>query len=191
MLLLDVLLIAPLVILAFLYRVRRTYKRRRIRIRMMTTIAVLGILPTLRLILAVIHNPAHWPGVVSGVAFGVVLSLIGVIGAKFEHDHTGLWHKPDPYTGSIFLVLIMGWLLYRVLHLGLFFMRGNLLTIPVAPPWGLFVPALVVGYWYTNYAGILRHVLSKMTKRHAHGSASAPRDQRVGSDQRTKTLPNE
>ncbi len=123
-------------------------------------VAVLGVFPTLRLIVAVIHDPAHLSGVAVGTIFGVVLSLAGIFTAKFERDHAGLWYKPDRYTGSILLVLILGWLVYRLFHMGVFLRRG-FFSIPGSPPWGLFAPATILGYWYTNFAGILHYVWTK------------------------------
>lgn len=153
----DILLTVPLVALVIFARVRRTYRRRKVRLRFMTAVAVLGVLPTGRLILAAIRTPAHLTGITAGILFGVILSLVGLYRGEYERDSAGVWHRPDPYAGTVFLALIMGWLTYRLLHWDLF-MQNGIVSLPVAPPWGLFVPATVVGYWYVNYAGLLRGI---------------------------------
>jgi hypothetical protein len=167
----DVLLTTPLVVLVVLARIHRTYRKRKVRLRFMTVVAVLGVFPTARLVLAVIRNPAHLSGIVAGVLFGLGLSLLGVYRGKYEYDSEGVWHKPDPYAGTVFLALILGWLAYRLLHWDSF-MQNGIVSLPVPPPWGLFIPSTVVGYWYMNYADRLRHVVHK--KRFGAQTSAAP-----------------
>jgi len=184
---LDIVLVIPLALLLLLIRIRlrmrRLYTGRRLRIRALVTVAVLGLLPTLRIIVVTMRDPAHLPGVAVGAVSGMALGLAGLANATFKRDEAGLWYKRDPYTGSILLALIIGWMSYRfyariVLHNGFF-------VAPLSPPWGLFAPAAILSFWYTNFAGILRYALTKdllrsWKHRPESGGARAPGPARVG-----------
>ena len=99
---------------------------------------------TVRLVLVIVGNPAYLPGMALGVPCGMALGLISVLGAHHEHDHTGLWHRPEPYQrdgvsrGGDKLPDLWPDPAWRA------FAHEGLSAFP--PPWGLIAPGMIVGY---------------------------------------------
>jgi NO-binding membrane sensor protein with MHYT domain len=156
MTLLDIAIILPLLAVLLVWRVRRAYARRQIRLGILMVCAVIAVVLAARLVQLAVVFPHLTPAAAGGVLLGLLMGGIGISGESFERDHAGLWYRPDPFIGSVLLVMIVSWIAYRVINLhggpGQGFMAGA-----DSPPWTLFVPTTIVAYWLVYFAAVLRH----------------------------------
>jgi hypothetical protein len=155
----------PLAALMVYRRVRRNFGRQplrsgRLAVRSLFLALVAGLLLLIGLAGGIGASMAGW-GVLSGLAAGGLLGVVGVRMTGFESVSGKHWYTPHPGLGLALTALMLGRLAYRFLAVGsaAAAMAGSdapALASLQRSPLTLAIAGLLVGYYLVYNVGLLR-----------------------------------
>jgi len=110
----DVLIIIAVTAFILIRRVRRIYVRRKLRLTVILPLFVLVACGAAWVVWTALRQPALAPYVGVGLAAGILMGFIAAGNAELHRGPDGMWHKANPWLGSLVLLVFGVFVFYRV-----------------------------------------------------------------------------